>query len=84
MKEGGREVGEEKGEGGKEGGRELKRGEKREVDHALTSLSLSLSPLSQAGTDRTGEVSGAYYMRYLNMTFTDALYIDNHVQDRDM
>ena len=39
---------------------------------------------SQAGTDHTGEVSGAYYMRYLNMTFNDALYIDNHVQDRDM
>ena len=40
----------------------------------------------QAGTDRerTGEVSGAYYMRYRNMTFNDALYIDNHVQDRDM
>ena len=38
----------------------------------------------QAGTDRTGEVSGAYYMRYMNMTFTDALYIDNHVQSRDM
>ncbi|CAI8033198.1 hypothetical protein GBAR_LOCUS18717 [Geodia barretti] len=38
----------------------------------------------EAGTDRTGEVSGAYYMRYLNMTFSDALYIDNHVQSRDM
>lgn len=38
----------------------------------------------EAGTDRTGEVSGAYYMRYRNMTFTEALYIDNHVQDRDM
>jgi hypothetical protein len=38
----------------------------------------------EAGTDRTGEVSGAYYMRYMNMTFTDALYIDNHVQSRDM
>jgi hypothetical protein len=38
----------------------------------------------EAGTDRTGEVSGAYYIRYLNMTFSDALYIDNHVQSRDM
>lgn len=38
----------------------------------------------EAGTDRTGEVSGAYYLRYLNMSFTDALYKDNHVQHRDM
>ncbi|XP_003387824.1 PREDICTED: uncharacterized protein LOC100638265 [Amphimedon queenslandica] len=38
----------------------------------------------EAGTDRTGEVSGAYYLTYLNMTFTEALAIDNHVQSRDM
>jgi protein-tyrosine phosphatase len=38
----------------------------------------------EAGTDRTGEVSGAYYMTYLNMTFTQALDVDNHVQSRDM
>lgn len=38
----------------------------------------------EAGTDRTGEVSGAYYLKHLNMTFSDALYIDNHVQHRDM
>ncbi|XP_065920115.1 uncharacterized protein [Dysidea avara] len=38
----------------------------------------------EAGTDRTGEVSGAYYMKYLNLTFTEALYINNHIQNRDM
>lgn len=38
----------------------------------------------EAGTDRTGEVSGSYYMQFLNMTFEDALYIDNHIQARDM
>jgi protein-tyrosine phosphatase len=38
----------------------------------------------EAGTDRTGEVSGAYYMRYLNMSFSEALYKDNHVQNRPM
>ena len=54
--------------------------------HTLSfSLSLSLSHThTQAGTDRTGEVSGAYYMRYLNMTFLDALSIDDHIQSRDM
>lgn len=38
----------------------------------------------EAGTDRTGEVSGAYYMQFLNMTFSEALAIDNHIQSRDM
>ena len=38
----------------------------------------------EAGTDRTGEVSGAYYLRYLNMSFQQALDIDNHIQNRDM
>eukprot|EP01095_Lingulamoeba_sp_RSL-Kostka_P005492 TRINITY_DN16828_c0_g1_i1.p1 TRINITY_DN16828_c0_g1~~TRINITY_DN16828_c0_g1_i1.p1 ORF type:complete len:280 (-),score=49.44 TRINITY_DN16828_c0_g1_i1:59-898(-) len=31
-----------------------------------------------AGMDRTGEVSGSYYIRYLNATFTEALYYDEH------
>ena len=38
----------------------------------------------QAGTDRTGEVSGAYYLKFLNMSFYEALNIDNHIQKRDM
>lgn len=38
----------------------------------------------EAGTDRTGEMSGAYYLRYLNMTLEEAVYIDNHVQSRPM
>ncbi len=38
----------------------------------------------EAGTDRTGEVSGAYYIRYLQMSFQEALYVDNHIQNRDM
>eukprot|EP00118_Oscarella_pearsei_P017023 m.167312 g.167312 ORF g.167312 m.167312 type:complete len:263 (+) comp38929_c1_seq8:251-1039(+) len=36
----------------------------------------------EAGTDRTGEMSGAYYMKYLNMTFQQAMYVNNHVQNR--
>ena len=39
---------------------------------------------TQAGTDRTGEVSGAYYIRYMNMSFDAALSLDNHVNTRDM
>ncbi len=38
----------------------------------------------EAGTDRTGEVSGAYYLKYCNMSFAKALYTDNHIQNRDM
>lgn len=38
----------------------------------------------EAGTDRTGEVSGAYYLKYLNMSFSEALATDNHIQNRDM
>lgn len=38
-----------------------------------------LSILIQAGKDRTGEVSGSYYMRYLGWDFAKALYYDNHV-----
>jgi protein-tyrosine phosphatase len=33
----------------------------------------------EAGKDRTGEVSGSYYMRYLGWEFAKALYYDNHV-----
>ena len=30
---------------------------------------------TQAGEDRTGELSGSYYMQYLNMTMAQALYV---------
>ncbi len=50
----------------------------------LTPYTLPPSHSSQAGTDRTGEVSGSYYLKYLNMTLTEALAIDNHIQSRDM
>ena len=52
--------------------------------HVPTHYTHSAHTLLQAGTDRTGEVSGAYYIRYLNMSFNAALYIDNHIQNRDM
>ena len=29
-------------------------------------------------------MSGSYYIRYMNMTFQEALYVDNHVNTRDM
>ncbi len=38
----------------------------------------------EAGEDRTGEVSGSYYMTYLNMTFDQALAIDNGNTNRDI
>ena len=38
----------------------------------------------EAGVDRTGEVSGAYYMQFLNMTFEDAVKVDNTIVNRDM
>lgn len=37
-----------------------------------------------AGEDRTGEVSGSYYIRYLNMSFAQALAVDNHNENRDI
>jgi len=38
-----------------------------------------------AGMDRTGEVSGSYYMRWLNWTFHEALYYDdNAIEDRNI
>jgi len=35
-----------------------------------------------AGTDRTGEFSGSYYMRYLNWTFLQTLKFDYTVSNR--
>ena len=32
----------------------------------------------EAGKDRTGEISGSYYMKYLNWEFNQALWYDNH------
>jgi hypothetical protein len=39
---------------------------------------------SQAGMDRTGEMSGSYYMRYLNLTLPQALSVDLTVESRNM
>ena len=36
------------------------------------------------GCDRTGEVAGAYYMRYLNMTYGAALALDDNLIHRGM
>lgn len=36
----------------------------------------------EAGMDRTGELSGSYYMYALNETFANALNYDNHVENR--
>eukprot|EP00035_Acanthoeca_spectabilis_P008415 m.153438 g.153438 ORF g.153438 m.153438 type:complete len:229 (-) comp14349_c0_seq6:245-931(-) len=38
----------------------------------------------EAGTDRTGEISGTYYLKWLNMTLPQALAVNNHIQNRDM
>ena len=38
----------------------------------------------EAGTDRTGEVSGCYMMSFLNVTYPQALAVQNHIQTRDM
>ena len=38
----------------------------------------------EAGVDRTGEVSGAYYMQFLNITFGEAVKVDNSIVNRDM
>ena len=38
-----------------------------------------------AGMDRTGEVSGSYYIRYLSWSFQEALYYDDHaIEDRNI
>ena len=34
--------------------------------------------------DRTGEVSGSYYMKYRNMTFAEAFKVNHDVESRDM
>eukprot|EP01087_Luapelamoeba_hula_P005365 TRINITY_DN15442_c0_g1_i1.p1 TRINITY_DN15442_c0_g1~~TRINITY_DN15442_c0_g1_i1.p1 ORF type:complete len:257 (-),score=38.18 TRINITY_DN15442_c0_g1_i1:43-813(-) len=36
----------------------------------------------EAGTDRTGEVSGSYYMKYLNWTYQQALAFDATISHR--
>ena len=36
----------------------------------------------QAGKDRTGEVSGSYYMRYMNMTLQEATTLDRKIAGR--
>eukprot|EP01147_Barroeca_monosierra_P003631 gene3631-6210_t len=38
----------------------------------------------EAGMDRTGEMSGSYYMHSLNMTFQHALAIDNSIETRNI
>ena len=38
----------------------------------------------EAGEDRTGEVSGAYYLTYLKYSFAKALEIDNTNENRDI
>ncbi|EGD76008.1 hypothetical protein PTSG_00716 [Salpingoeca rosetta] len=38
----------------------------------------------EAGMDRTGEMSGSYYMHALNMTFQHALAIDNSLETRNI
>jgi len=39
----------------------------------------------EAGMDRTGEISGSYYIRYLGWSFEDALYYDDHaIEDRNI
>lgn len=38
----------------------------------------------EAGMDRTGEISGSYYMQYLNWSFTKALDYNNHVESRNI
>lgn len=38
----------------------------------------------EAGMDRTGEMSGSYYLHGLNMTFEAALAVDNSVETRNM
>eukprot|EP00009_Paramoeba_aestuarina_P006246 CAMPEP_0201523496 /NCGR_PEP_ID=MMETSP0161_2-20130828/20110_1 /ASSEMBLY_ACC=CAM_ASM_000251 /TAXON_ID=180227 /ORGANISM="Neoparamoeba aestuarina, Strain SoJaBio B1-5/56/2" /LENGTH=247 /DNA_ID=CAMNT_0047922641 /DNA_START=37 /DNA_END=780 /DNA_ORIENTATION=+ len=38
----------------------------------------------EAGVDRTGEISGAYYIRWLGWSFDQALDYDNSIESRDM
>jgi hypothetical protein len=39
---------------------------------------------SIAGEDRTGELSGSYYMQQLHWTFLDALSYDDHIESRNI
>ena len=75
---GGRMVGGRERRGWKEGEVRLWEGGREEKQHS------HIHTHTQAGTDRTGEVSGSYYIRYMNMSFDAALYLDNHVNTRDM
>ncbi|GAB5369105.1 hypothetical protein AAMO2058_001376800 [Amorphochlora amoebiformis] len=38
----------------------------------------------EAGTDRTGEVSGSYMQAHLGLSYSEALDIDNHIQKREI
>jgi len=38
----------------------------------------------EAGVDRTGEVSGSYYIQYLGWSFQQALYYDDQVENRSI
>ncbi len=38
----------------------------------------------EAGEDRTGEVSGSYYMKHLGWSFEKALEVDNSNENRDI
>ncbi len=39
---------------------------------------------SEAGTDRTGEMSGSYYITYLDWSFQTALSYDDHIENRNI
>eukprot|EP01111_Echinosteliopsis_oligospora_P008013 TRINITY_DN2340_c0_g1_i1.p1 TRINITY_DN2340_c0_g1~~TRINITY_DN2340_c0_g1_i1.p1 ORF type:complete len:250 (+),score=53.43 TRINITY_DN2340_c0_g1_i1:100-849(+) len=59
-----------------------------DIHNLLTSTNHSL-PLSlyihcECGCDRTGEVSGAYYMTYLNMTLYEAHELDKTIAKREI
>ncbi|KAI6657886.1 hypothetical protein LOD99_15604 [Oopsacas minuta] len=58
------------------------------LHHLLTTeyadVSLIIYTHCEAGVDRTGEVSGAYYMQFLNVTFENAVKVDNSIINRDM
>ena len=38
----------------------------------------------EAGVDRTGEIAGSYYFRWLGWSFQQALAYDNSIETRDM
>eukprot|EP00698_Gefionella_okellyi_P010085 TRINITY_DN2598_c0_g1_i2.p1 TRINITY_DN2598_c0_g1~~TRINITY_DN2598_c0_g1_i2.p1 ORF type:complete len:145 (-),score=25.31 TRINITY_DN2598_c0_g1_i2:58-492(-) len=53
-------------------------------DSPLPNTSIVLYVHCEAGEDRTGEVSGSYYMQFLHWTFDQALNYDDHVESRDI